>query len=1055
MTIRKPVSAQKNVWFDSQQVGEEDLALEQNANDQVVSSLINNHVGNGVVPQDLVQNILLDTSVIQPTVGTLDGKPLQPSAQPSDTIGGVQLAIDLTGSNAAGRKRIKVAVFGLDFAGNLQYDTFYFSKNDRQVTARHYTQVLSVLINDMLGANDKSFNLGGKLVVSEAPPFAVSRDTVMVGQTAEPNLFFRDFYLDAAYATLGSLISSATSGYNTDGLGISTGYKQLRKLMVNDVSTQLGQKFKATTTNIQKLTLLMAVENTVTPLDLTWSGDLVVSIYALQSSVSSPSDLVPSLAIDYPPNNLPLAQVSFNYTTLQNNGTVLNGNLQPVEFVFSNTPVANGILTVGNYYVVTVKRSGSANKCNLMLPVGSDRLTDARVTIFNGTTWVDIPEEDLWFQVSTDAVKVTDGQAYDAGQGITLPKVANDPRTGAAIDNALKNISFSSSLPFYGVLKAETFLSGEVQDQRTGNPVMSRQQLVPNVSLVNSTELTRLRSIGEPLVLGSVQDRNVKIIDAANSTISSSFYHHGLFKNKVAIKLNEANNDPTNNLHLLTALFNGDLTEAKFTPNSSQPNTFYRIASTQVLTMKYGDLNGDGIVDDDDSAAMPGLLGESLNMSPSAADYSTGTNYFTSASPVTYTIKDSVGTVLRTATAQLIVDAVDGTVAVVRDMSFNFTTLTNLLTCSMTISGSSSNNNGVFNINLLKDLNNVQFKKQYRDVNYLLRTLRADISNDGYIHSDDASYLTDYTLGVQPIPALTLPQSRIGTTFRVLLLTLENFVDRNDDYPNNVTNRSTSVHTDPDVLMADATFQSHQYSSPIPFTITKRLAWRSDLVAVSSKAKFVPASFSSVTAAPLYTVPAGIDSASYPVTTDFDPGRNDVFVPQNLIMGPGGQLVNKDGSAYKVDYEVGVIVFNAPIKDFTTERSINVLSDFVADFNNNGTTRLGYRAMRFADGSYVKNGTALALNQLRFTVSLQAFSPDLDGYSVDGYTGIIVDDRMGVYFDPMTGILKLNFSHLKEDLVALTLSTKVQITVYLKKAGFNNPPMFIDSATMANILGLV
>lgn len=71
MTKRTPISAKQNIWFDAQQVDNTDLTLEQDSNSTIQSSLINNHIGTGVLPEVLVQNILFDSSL---TSGFLDGK---------------------------------------------------------------------------------------------------------------------------------------------------------------------------------------------------------------------------------------------------------------------------------------------------------------------------------------------------------------------------------------------------------------------------------------------------------------------------------------------------------------------------------------------------------------------------------------------------------------------------------------------------------------------------------------------------------------------------------------------------------------------------------------------------------------------------------------------------------------------------------------------------------------------------------------------------------------------------------------------------------------------
>jgi hypothetical protein len=157
------------------------------------------------------------------------------------------------------------------------------------------------------------------------------------------------------------------------------------------------QKFIATTNNIQKATLLLSVENNATPTNLTWDGDLVVSIYPLQSSIECPSDIAPNLAIDFSPYNIPIAQVSMNYDQLLTSGVQLNTVPQPVDFVFSNSSMAAGnVIVAGNYYALTIKRSGSTQYSDILIATGSNRIDNSRVTLFTtaGNLWVDIPEEE-------------------------------------------------------------------------------------------------------------------------------------------------------------------------------------------------------------------------------------------------------------------------------------------------------------------------------------------------------------------------------------------------------------------------------------------------------------------------------------------------------------------------------------------------------------------------------------------------------------------------------------------------------------------------------------
>src|SRR5574338_702623 len=101
MTKRTPVSSQQNIWFDAQQVDDIDLNLEQEHNTTIQSSIINNHIGTGVLPEVLVENILFDSDLAS---GFLDGTAIFAQNQPIDNNLGNQLQVELTRSAAAGNR---------------------------------------------------------------------------------------------------------------------------------------------------------------------------------------------------------------------------------------------------------------------------------------------------------------------------------------------------------------------------------------------------------------------------------------------------------------------------------------------------------------------------------------------------------------------------------------------------------------------------------------------------------------------------------------------------------------------------------------------------------------------------------------------------------------------------------------------------------------------------------------------------------------------------------------------------------------------------------------
>ena len=319
--------------------------------------------------------------------------------------------------------------------------------------------------------------------------------------------------------------------------------------------------------------------------------------------------------------------------------------------------------------------------------------------------------------------------------------------------------------------------------------------------------------------------------------------------------------------------------------------------------------------------------------------------------------------------------------------------------------------------------------------------------------------------GYVPVPPPDAPTSnaytKIGTTFNVIRFTLEAFVDRTDDYCPVITTRSSVIHPLPDIFLGDGYFASHNfYTSPSVLAIQEQLTWDESLVVTNSNPRLVPTVFTSISGAevPNNCSLEGIVCNVYPSKLEFDPGRVDYFVPDNLIIGKG-EIVRPDGNYYRVDFEVGTIVLEIPDGLFGTEKTLDIMGDFIATTldgsgNQTGVTRLGFPAMKFSNCSYV-TPDALANDQLRFSVAVQSFSPNTNGLSPDGYTGAIVDGKMGVNIDYATGLLTLNFTNLYQDPVLQTLSTKVQVNVFLKQGGFNNAPLFVDSAQVQNMLSLI
>jgi hypothetical protein len=1063
MTTKTPVSAPQNLWFDAENVDDLDLTLEQNYNNLIQAGIRNNHFGSGVLANSLLPNVLFNSTLAN---GLLDGKAISAQNQPSDPNLGNQLQVQLSGSLAAGNRTVKVLIVGLDFQSNLQYDALTFHTNETQFTSAHYTKILTIFLNDFIGSEVQSLNLGGTLLISEASQFTLSRDCVMVSQDYQPNLFFRDFFVSSG-GTLVNALSAALPSYNISNLGITTSYSSLRALVENDVSSQIGQKFQATTNNIQKITLLMAVVNNTTPSNLQWSGDLIVSLYPLQTSVSCPSDIAPSSAINFDPTNIPLVQLSITYASLMQSGIVLNGIPQPVDFIFSNTSVGSGLtITPNSFYAITVKRAGSASTCQLQFAVGTNSATNTIETLFNGTTWTNVPQEALWFQVWTDAAKVSDGQAYDNGNGMIIPKTITNSLTGLTTDYSLNQLQFVSSNIYYALAQATVQDSAPVQDEITGNNVDSNQQFVPSITLFTQAGLANIQNVSNPLIIGTISDENIK---SPNTTpLLYKFHEYGIVNNELVIKVITDTTDgyryDPSIIELVSELVEGNLGNATITPNVSNPNLSYRVVKGELITMTYGDVNGDGIVNEEDLLAIQSLMGYNLNSIPTYNGYVSDTNTFVNATAITWSVVNPVGNIVEASgiDGYVVANPLNGMIATFGSDSANFMSIENIGNYNLVISGQVINpsNNGSYIITALLTNNTLTIQKQSLSSDTILQVLRADIDGDMMITANDGYLLNSYVSLAPPFPPTSLPSTKIGTTFQAIRLTVEEVVDRNDDYPSTAANRATTLHPLPDMFLDGyAEFQGQNLTTdPLQFSIVKQLNWEDYNVESNSAPRQVPVAFTYQSGGlPISAANLGITYQSFPIQPSFDPGRNDFALGGNLVLTNGGQITTNDGYYYKVDFETALVVFEIPPLNFSNQ-SVNIFTDFVANYSTTGFTRIGYPAMKYADGSLVGMND-LANNCVRFSVGIQSFSPNLNG--IDGYSypglcvdGIIIDPKIGVSFDPISAILTLSFSNLYQDPVQQTLNTKVQITVFLKKAGFNNQTIFIGSAQTQNLLGI-
>ncbi len=632
MTHRISSEVSHVIWRDVHNVEEQDLTDEQSANLQLHSAIVNNFFGSGLLLSAPSRTTIFDsdnlTSQQQIYVSTndFDGRGILPHGQVSDSSLGNQIEVTLTDSEVTLRKSVKVCILGLNFEGVIDYETFTFYRNEIQVGRKHFRQIISFMFNDFKGNKYSSIALGGRITIKEAMPMELSRDAIIASQNLEPNLFFRDFKTydptisinisNILYDTIQEAIGTA---YSVDSLNIYVGYNEKKQLDANDISTRYGQKFLSKSNNIQKVRLLLGVDAVAGPEAdrFAWSGDVIVSIHELQTSVSCPTDTIPENAIDYQPNPAPLAQIVLTQATLENEGIVLTDVAQPIDFCFSTTRIGatvNSGITQGNYYVVTVTRAGNTTVGDLFTLVGRNLTDDSVFTTFNGVNWTDDQDRDMWFEVFSDCLKVADGNGFDSGNNLSVPKTAVDETSGAVIDYCEDGIlmtNYGQNITNHIIAQSIAEQTDIVQDSISGQPVFSREKFVGEISSVTTAQLSTLSTTQEPIVVGCAYDIN----NRTAITINKSLAHPGLaLGNTFNIIAPDATLKLTN------------LVGAKLTPNIDNANSpKYLVYRISLCTDGYGDLNGDGYVGLDDVTRANELVGLDYTTAPVRALISAGT----------------------------------------------------------------------------------------------------------------------------------------------------------------------------------------------------------------------------------------------------------------------------------------------------------------------------------------------------------------------------------------------------------------------------------------------
>jgi len=295
----------------------------------------------------------------------------------------------------------------------------------------------------------------------------------------------------------------------------------------------------------------------------------------------------------------------------------------------------------------------------------------------------------------------------------------------------------------------------------------------------------------------------------------------------------------------------------------------------------------------------------------------------------------------------------------------------------------------------------------------VLQLLRADVNDDGYVGADDSALIQSFVnREISTFPA--------GSTFPRLNIKVESILDP----------LTTSVN-----IPATCPGYSTAPYSVLTWEIDYFATWIPDLLVVQDTRREMPTTFTDDVAA-------------------CDGGKNNFFVPGDLVIGE--LQLNPDGTHYSVDFEMNHLSLDIPITDSYGNATfvdgytgILLFDNFVAE-TSNGKTFSGFDAMKYADGTYVQL-TDFADGKVKIAPCIQSTA---NGF--DAPFGSIIEDIVGMYYDPATSLMTLYLDNLFDDGYESrpALSTKILVSVYLKRAGFKNDTRTVTMGQMRTLLDI-
>lgn len=602
-------------YYDFQKIDLEDMRVEQTSNLSTSAANFDAVAGSGILLDSPEELVVFDSDALDTyqqgldAISAFDGQGiLETPYLVKDQVGGSQLAIAVTDTRLGGFLKMSVYVLGKTFEDVLIYEVVEIGANITEITHNHFTEVTNILFQNFLGNTNTtvdgygSFDVGGRVVITEASSLRLSRDLIAAEQILEPNMSFRNFKTATAGKSLSITLSEAIGVSNdVNDLDINTTNANTRLFEVGgSTSIIYGQKFKLKSNNIQKVSILLSLTS-----GSTFSGTLVLGIRQLQTADTATTEFLPDDEISFDPDISSIEEIAVDVNDLAERGYILNDEPQIVDFLFTGSNLSNPALSnlvEDTFYVLTIRRTGSVVTGTIVIEEATNSDADLRLTVFDSNVWTDISTSTMWFRIWSDSVKASSGIAYDAGIRVVAPKIIENT-SGVMVQGEVKDIDLtitSEDSQNYVLLQNTDEYTRYETHPRTGDLVASRKVDAALISVLEQADVEELMNAGDDVVLlGRVRDRNPR----SNPTITGTLEYPCLAFNNTITIVNPGSDLLTQNIVGSTIV-----------PNTLSPSISYRVTSQTTYTDLYGDLNGDGVIDLDDLVRLIELDGYATDL---------------------------------------------------------------------------------------------------------------------------------------------------------------------------------------------------------------------------------------------------------------------------------------------------------------------------------------------------------------------------------------------------------------------------------------------------------